>query len=471
MITKKLVMIITLCQGVEVYQYAHADHIDRENQRFVYAAPCEAIQPESDLLINFNKQLKQTKTSQRIRVIEQFWQKIVATQTPIVEKINETSSRVIYLWRGAQHNVRLVGGPSNDHEWLTRLPNTDIWFKEVVVQNDFIGSYSFAVDIKNMDGYLSHYCPHLNTELKESREQRVALRQSFQLDPYNSKRFLEQDIAGLRNENILMLDQAPKFVDPAQYTKRTLQLKTLNLKSNILNNEREIKIYQSAKKNPKETYVTAIFFDGHEYATLLNVPKALDILVEQGKLPPIQAVFIDPINAEIRPKELTPNAEFSKFFQKEFLPWLDQHIERDVKKTVLLGSSLGGLSSAYIALENPTQISHIVPLSGSFWWEKDKSDKPNGMSHIIRNKTLSTRQYWHISANSYETSKAHNELSILNTSPIVANDLQRNGQNVIFKTYTGGHSYAIWQVIVQDALQYFFGSSILDTHNNKSFEK
>lgn len=450
---------MALCQGIGVYQCAYADPIEREDRPLAYAAPCEAVQPESELLKNINQQLKHTETAHQKILIEQFWQKIAASHTPIVEQINDTTSRVIYLWRGAQHNVRLVGGPSNNHEWLTRLPNTDIWFKEVMVQNDFMGSYSFAVDIQNIDGYLSHYCPHLNAELKESREQRMALRKSFQLDPYNPQRLLPQEVPRLRNENVLALPQAPQFVDPKQYAVRSLQLQTLSLKSNILKNEREIKIYQSPKK-AKQSYITAIFFDGHEYAALLNVPKALDILVEQGKLPPIQAVFIDPINAEIRPKELTPNAEFSQFFQKEFLPWLDQHIERDKQKTVLLGSSLGGLSAAYIALENPKEISHVVPLSGSFWWLKDAKDEPNGMSNIIRNGKQYTKQSWFISANSYETSHAHNELSILNTSPVVANDLKNKGHNVLFKTYTGGHSYALWQVVLQDALQHFFGKNI-----------
>lgn len=459
---KKILMIMLFCQGMGLYQTAYASPLNSKEATFAYASPCEAVKPESDLLTNLSQHLQVVQKSQRNIVIEQFWQKVAKTQTPIIEKIDTDLSRVVYLWRGAKHNVRLVGGPSNDHEWLTRIPNTDIWFKEAIVKNDFIGSYSFAVDIKNIDGYLSHYCPHLNTELKESREQRMALRNSFQLDPYNSKRFLKQDLTGLRNENILMLDQAPTFVDPSHYAKRSLKVKTLNLKSHILQNQREIKIYQSVKKDPQQTYVTAIFFDGNEYARLLDVPKALDILVEQGKLPPIQAVFIDPINMQIRPKELTPNTGFSQFFQKEFLPWLDQHIERDVSKTVLLGSSLGGLSSAYIALENPTQISHIVPLSGSFWWQQDKSHEPNEMSHIIRNKSLPVKQHWFISANSYETSRAHNELSILNTSPIVANDLKAKGQDVVFKTYTGGHSYAIWQVVVQDALQHFFAK------NNKS---
>ena len=59
--------------------------------------------------------------------------------------------------------------------------------------------------------------------------------------------------------------------------------------------------------------------------------------------------------------------------------------------------------------------------------KKDKSDEPNGMSHIINNTTFPINQHWFISAKSYEALRAHNELSILNISPIVANDLKGKG--------------------------------------------
>ncbi|WP_257227292.1 esterase family protein [Acinetobacter sp. YH12063] len=140
------------------------------------------------------------------------------------------------------------------------------------------------------------------------------------------------------------------------------------------------------------------------------------------------------------------------------MPWIQKNAPAkvDSKKTVLLGSSLGGLSSAYLALENPNQISHVVPLSGSFWWQNAPTDLPNGMSKIIRDKTSQPKQHWFITANSYESSRNNNELSILETSPIVAADLKSKGHDVHYQSYIGGHSYAVWQVALQDALKHFF---------------
>ena len=125
----------------------------------------------------------------------------------------------------------------------------------------------------------------------------------------------------------------------------------------------------------------------------------------------------------------------------------------------MLGSSLGGLSTAYLAFKYPQQISHAVPLSGSFWWQAAPEDLPNGMSKIIREQNKSQKQHWYISANSFETSRNSNGLSILDTSPIVTADLKAQGHDVIYKKYVGGHSYAVWQISLQDALIHFFAKS------------
>ncbi len=440
------------------------------NAGLPYAPPCEAIQPQSRILQKLLAEIaalpKTASTKQheqaKQKILDKFWQHVAAQGTPIAESLDSQNSRLIFLWRGAKHNARLIGGPSNDHEWLTRLPNTDIWFKEATVNNQFIGSYSFAVDLPNIDGYLSHYCAHLDPALKESRTQRRAVLQVQQLDPFNQKQYLPlNNRSGMRNENLTALPDAPYFIDPKKYPDSpNPKLQNYEFNSKILLNKRNIQIYQSQRLNPKQHYITAIFFDGPQYVNLLNVPKALDILVDSGKLPPIQAVFVAAPNDAERPKELTPNPSFSDFFAQELLPWLDQHLPnpREKNQTVLLGSSLGGLSSAYLALKYPQEISHVVPLSGSFWWQAQPQDMPNGMSKMIRELPNPPVQHWFISANSYESSKNNNGLSILETAPAVAADLKAKGQDVVYQNYVGGHSYAIWQVALQDALLHFFGT-------------
>ncbi|MGE8541422.1 MAG: alpha/beta hydrolase-fold protein [Acinetobacter sp.] len=371
-----------------------------------YAKACEEVAPQSPKLIELQQKIRKNPKQSK-QILHSFWQNISLHGAPLVEPIDAQNSRVTFLWRGAKHNVRIIGGPSNDHEWLTRIAQTDIWFKETIVNNQFIGSYSFAVDVPNIDGYLSHYCPQFNLDLKESRTQRRAIVQVQGLDPYNPRHYLPLDNQSeMRNENYVVLDQAPTFINPQDNKdKPNPEVKSYTMQSRILGNQRKIQIYQSARKNSKQDYITAIFFDGQQYADLLNVPKALDVLVEQGKLPPIQAIFVSAPNDEERSRELTPNTAFTDFFGQELLPWIDQHApnKRNKQNTVLQGSSLGGLSTAYLALNYPNEISHAVPLSGSFWWQATPLDLPNGMSKIIREQNNPPKQHWHISANSFET--------------------------------------------------------------------
>lgn len=92
---------------------------------------CENSQPQSLVLQNLQQQLNTQPPSQHTQILNLFWQHIATQSTPITETINHQSMRLIYLWRGAKNNVRMIGGASNNHDWLQRLPNSDVWYKEL----------------------------------------------------------------------------------------------------------------------------------------------------------------------------------------------------------------------------------------------------------------------------------------------------------------------------------------------------
>lgn len=456
----------SLCVSLSVISLTHANSSltlstsTHSNSIHPYAPACEAVKPQSELLKNVQKQLQQSSQKQE-HIFKNFWKHIKTTGTPYVEPIDDYHSRVIFLLRGAKHNARLIGGPSNDHEWLTRLKGSDIWFKESIVDNRFIGSYRFAIDVPNLEGYLSHECPHLNSHLKESRTQRRAILQVEQLDPYNPTTFQTKHNPAFRNENIFSLKDAPSYVNPQEFaTYGAPPLISYDLNSKILNTTRTIQIYRSGQMSHTQNPITLIVFDGVQYAQMLELHKALDILVQQNKLPAIQVVFVGHPSEALRPQELTPNSSYSEFFKYELLPFLDTKLAspRDKQNTVIAGSSLGGLSSAYLALQFPEEISHVIPLSGSFWWKEQASDKDLGILKWIKTHQSSVQQHpqqWFISANTYESSR-NNGLSILETSPQVAQKLKDLGHHMHDQSYVGGHSYAVWQVALQDALQHFF---------------
>ncbi|MEI8632249.1 alpha/beta hydrolase-fold protein [Vibrio sp. PP-XX7] len=87
----------------------------------------------------------------------------------------------------------------------------------------------------------------------------------------------------------------------------------------------------------------------------------------------------------MRGVELTSNPKFAAFMATEFLPWVRQtlNITPSGRRTLLSGSSYGGLASLYIATQYPHDFGKVLSQSGSFWWGPDK-DHSEWLTHQIK---------------------------------------------------------------------------------------
>jgi len=97
--------------------------------------PKEVLQ--SPCLITLTKDLQ----SGNREALKQFWQE-VRDKSPLVESVkgDARSSWVTFLWRGNENTrrVSVTGGlPTVDGEkWLTRLADTDVWYRTEKIPND-----------------------------------------------------------------------------------------------------------------------------------------------------------------------------------------------------------------------------------------------------------------------------------------------------------------------------------------------
>ncbi|SQC93013.1 Ferric enterobactin esterase [Cedecea neteri] len=72
-------------------------------------------------------------------------------------------------------------------------------------------------------------------------------------------------------------------------------------------------------------------------------------------------MFIDSLDGERREKELPPNPDFADFMAEELVPWLNhQGISTPARKTIVAGSSYGGLASAWVALRHPEVFGNVL---------------------------------------------------------------------------------------------------------------
>jgi enterochelin esterase-like enzyme len=148
--------------------------------------------------------------------------------------------------------------------------------------------------------------------------------------------------------------------------------------SKVLNVRRTARVYTPAGHDPNSAtpYALLVCFDGPVYtsATRVPTPTILDNLIARGDIPPVVAVFVD--QSAARNAELCNNRPFVDFLADELLPDVRRkwHATADPARTVVCGSSAGGLGSAFAAFARPDVFGNVLSQSGAFWPGKDRSD-------------------------------------------------------------------------------------------------
>lgn len=101
----------------------------------------------------------------------------------------------------------------------------------------------------------------------------------------------------------------------------------------------------------------------------------------------------------------------------------------------------------------PDTFSHVVALSGSFWWQPQNA-APSPSNHIAEWVTQGhhPQQHWFLSAGTDEHGRSGRNDGILEQTRVLQAALQTQKQQVILREYAGGHSYAVWNIALQDAL-------------------
>lgn len=115
--------------------------------------------------------------------------------------------------------------------------------------------------------------------------------------------------------------------------------------------------------------------DGHEYADdrMGTFPVVLDNLIADGRAAPCLVVLVDPrdvvTGVNRRQEQYVQNEAFAAFIAEELVPAIDAAYrtrpDRDAR--VILGTSLGGLFSAYLGVLHPDTFGRLAIQSPAFW--------------------------------------------------------------------------------------------------------
>jgi predicted alpha/beta superfamily hydrolase len=161
-----------------------------------------------------------------------------------------------------------------------------------------------------------------------------------------------------------------------------------NFFSPQLNNSRTLILYlpPSYNQNPLKRYPVIYMHDGQNlfnaatssFGTEWQVDENINSAVAGGRMDEVIVVGI--YNTPNRIWEYTPCCDatyggggadtYERFLIDTVKPYVDGHFRTLPSKenTAIMGSSLGGLLSFYIARRNPTVFSKAGCMSSSFWW-------------------------------------------------------------------------------------------------------
>ena len=202
--------------------------------------------------------------------------------------------------------------------------------------------------------------------------------------------------------------------------------------------------YDKLSKLPT-IYVT----DGHEYSDerLGSMIHVLNNLIHEKKIKPVIAVFIDPRSSPSggtnrRGSEYTINKKFADFAADELVPKIDIDFrtEKSADSRAILGTSLGGLNSAYFGVYRSDVFRLIGIHSPAFQANKQIYDLYTNAAKLPLKIFMSTGTIYDTQSNALQMK------SIFDSK----------GYEYNYIEVPEGHSWGNWRALLDEPLIYFF---------------
>src|SRR5690349_4682607 len=325
-------------------------------------------QPSSPRL----RALRDRLTSGDRTALDKFWNEINEQGAPIIEPAAESDHEMLVtmLWRAREETKNVFVFRLGDvSKSMTRLLDTDLWYKTFRLEKGARFTYQFA------------------TNLPEPKEwggvDRFA--QVVRTDPLNPLQYVERwnefNPYEVTFTSAVELPSAePQLWNVVRPKAPKGQVRRDKFTSKILGNERPIWIYTphgfSTNKKP---YGLLVLTDGGQYVNTVRVATTLDNLIAAGVIPPLVAVMVDNPN---RWRELSCNSTYADFLAQEIVPWARANYRATDRpeQTIIGGASLGGLQAAFVGLKHSEVFGNVLSQSGAFGWKPDGEKEPEWLN-------------------------------------------------------------------------------------------
>jgi enterochelin esterase family protein len=189
------------------------------------------------------------------------------------------------------------------------------------------------------------------------------------------------------------------------------------------------------------TYPVIYVQDGGEYIDLASMDNILDNMIFEGRIPPIVAVFIDPVD---RNYEYFLNASYEQMLIEEVMPMIagKYDVSTEPEKTAIMGASLGGAISLMVAMDRPDLFGNCGSQSGAF-----EVDEGRLMTMVEQSPARPVAVY--LDCGTFGDLTAENRAMY---------DLfVEKGYRARYQEFHEGHSWGNWRAHIDDMLAFFWG--------------
>ncbi len=330
--------------------------------------------------------------------------------TPLIER----DSICQFLYRGTPATVSVSG---DVNQWtpvgsaMTRLSTTDLWIYVDVFEPDARLAYKFIEDGIN-----------------------------WILDPRNPLTCLG-DYGPNSEVAMPSYVRAPELRYYPDIPHGALHDTTFH--SDVLGNTRTVRIYTPPMyvEGVSDSFEVAVLHDGLAWISWGGANNALDYLIHHGRVRPLIAVFVPPVNREAEYVGAQQD-QFAAFISTELMPYVDARYrtQRRLTSRASIGISHGGNIALWIMHLYPREFGNAASYSGSVY-------APTSSAFDI---VPAQPQRLYVDAGTYDLA------GYLDLSKNFCQILQSRGYAYRWREWHEAHSWGSWSTHLDEALEFFF---------------
>ena len=351
--------------------------------------------------------------------------------TPLIEKVDNENSMVTFIYDSNEEveNIVFFSGflsppeeANLEEHKMEQIKHTNLWHITYKVRNDIRFMYYFFP----------------NDSLKNQCDKRW---DNMKWDKLNKNRLVWREEN--KEERIYSFCSMPNSEEDfwAREWKNVPKgsVHEHEFHSKNFKETRKIYVYTPyGYSKEADPYGYIVLTDAYDYINILSSMHTLDNLISQNKIKPTVAILIE--STEERYEELTCNDKFCETVVSELIPWAREryNISTNPQEAIIGGTSLGGLTAAYLGLNHPEVFGNVLSKSGSFWYGPEgHGEKECWMSSKFREiDKLPLKVYLNVGILEHSCMR--------DTNACVRDALVEKGYPVTYETFKSGHDYLCW---------------------------